>query len=99
MTVIDSNSQWDGIVRIREQYDPQAAAARYPTLRVHAYRFSAVQGFSAPAPAPTQTSQAATLTPGTSARVAGDRSEEHTSELQSLMSISYAVFCLKKKTI
>src|SRR3546814_2276556 len=36
--------------------------------------------------------------------VAGDlerdveRSEEHTSELQSLMRISYAVFCLKKKT-
>src|SRR3546814_3585173 len=31
---------------------------------------------------------------------AGDhcRSEEHTSELQSLMRISYAVFCLKKKT-
>src|SRR3546814_10212558 len=27
-----------------------------------------------------------------------DRSEEHTSELQSLMRISYAVFCLKKKT-
>src|SRR3546814_8213667 len=26
------------------------------------------------------------------------RSEEHTSELQSLMCISYAVFCLKKKT-
>src|SRR3546814_4006061 len=34
------------------------------------------------------------------ARAAGiviDRSEEHTSELQSLMRISYAVFCLKKK--
>src|SRR3546814_3775143 len=28
----------------------------------------------------------------------GYRSEEHTSELQSLMRISYAVFCLKKKT-
>src|SRR3546814_3456346 len=28
---------------------------------------------------------------------ADDRSEEHTSELQSLMRISYAVFCLKKK--
>src|SRR3546814_10887627 len=28
----------------------------------------------------------------------GFRSEEHTSELQSLMRISYAVFCLKKKT-
>src|SRR3546814_5443085 len=31
--------------------------------------------------------------PGTGSR----RSEEHTSELQSLMRISYAVFCLKKK--
>src|SRR3546814_1371600 len=30
--------------------------------------------------------------------VAIERSEEHTSELQSLMRISYAVFCLKKKT-
>src|SRR3546814_586970 len=29
---------------------------------------------------------------------AADRSEEHTSELQSLMRISYAVFCLQKKT-
>src|SRR3546814_3715624 len=29
----------------------------------------------------------------------GPRSEEHTSELQSLMRISYAVFCLKKKKI
>src|SRR3546814_6185252 len=31
-------------------------------------------------------------------RSAFGRSEEHTSELQSLMRISYAVFCLKKKT-
>src|SRR3546814_4626485 len=30
---------------------------------------------------------------------AGHRSEEHTSELQSLMRISYAVFCLKKKNV
>src|SRR3546814_8068340 len=30
-------------------------------------------------------------------RVDAGRSEEHTSELQSLMRISYAVFCLKKK--
>src|SRR3546814_8466589 len=41
--------------------------------------------------------------PGTSTRKAHEpsswvlRSEEHTSELQSLMRISYAVFCLKKK--
>src|SRR3546814_3169070 len=33
------------------------------------------------------------------ARSGLDRSEEHTSELQSLMRISYAVFCLKTKTI
>src|SRR3546814_1019247 len=33
----------------------------------------------------------------TAARRPGIRSEEHTSELQSLMRISYAVFCLKKK--
>src|SRR3546814_8510780 len=31
------------------------------------------------------------------ARLRDERSEEHTSELQSLMRISYAVFCLKKK--
>src|SRR3546814_2830148 len=31
-------------------------------------------------------------------RSIGERSEEHTSELQSLMRISYAVFCLKKTT-
>src|SRR3546814_1374261 len=31
-------------------------------------------------------------------RKTANRSEEHTSELQSLMRISYAVFCLKKKT-
>src|SRR3546814_9793240 len=31
-------------------------------------------------------------------RICDERSEEHTSELQSLMRISYAVFCLKKKT-
>src|SRR3546814_7082946 len=39
--------------------------------------------------------------PGVAPRLAAfdglDRSEEHTSELQSLMRISYAVFCLKKK--
>src|SRR3546814_2141223 len=37
------------------------------------------------------------FTPVTSPPIAIGRSEEHTSELQSLMRISYAVFCLKKK--
>src|SRR3546814_6374587 len=35
---------------------------------------------------------------GKKINVIKERSEEHTSELQSLMRISYAVFCLKKKT-
>src|SRR3546814_5542921 len=35
---------------------------------------------------------------GPHGRSMAGRSEEHTSELQSLMRISYAVFCLKKKT-
>src|SRR3546814_2474553 len=37
--------------------------------------------------------------PGSLRRCVPLRSEEHTSELQSLMRISYAVFCLKKKII
>src|SRR3546814_2019974 len=37
------------------------------------------------------------LAHGCPPRAAPNRSEEHTSELQSLMRISYAVFCLKKK--
>src|SRR3546814_10522409 len=39
------------------------------------------------------------LGPSKSLGEASIRSEEHTSELQSLMRISYAVFCLKKKNI
>src|SRR3546814_4385539 len=38
------------------------------------------------------------FTASTSPKISTGRSEEHTSELQSLMRISYAVFCLKKKT-
>src|SRR3546814_10174963 len=61
--------------------------------------------------APTKPSQPAMASPpsppmsvftadvvGRSFAVAGGRSEEHTSELQSLMRISYAVFCSKKHT-
>src|SRR3546814_4926761 len=49
-------------------------------------------------PAPTCTKPNwQTASPSASRRSAMPRSEEHTSELQSLMRISYAVFCLKKK--
>src|SRR3546814_7808519 len=52
-----------------------------------------------------ESGQAAWALPGNDMRtisprgVRSRRSEEHTSELQSLMRISYAVFCLKKKII
>src|SRR3546814_6511862 len=41
--------------------------------------------------------RAAAITRERELRLVRDRSEEHTSELQSLMRISYAVFCLKKQ--
>src|SRR3546814_1927605 len=40
----------------------------------------------------------ASLRMGSRGTIVVERSEEHTSELQSLMRLSYAVFCLKKKT-
>src|SRR3546814_2317924 len=52
----------------------------------------ALYNISAAAPAPLQRIHTMTATPPAEAR-----SEEHTSELQSLMRISYAVFCLQKK--
>src|SRR3546814_1097730 len=51
---------------------------------------------AAPAASFTPAAPPANEAPATSA-VPAARSEEHTSELQSLMRISYAVFCLKKK--
>src|SRR3546814_7718179 len=45
-----------------------------------------------------RSNRAAAATPVRIGVAAAARSEEHTSELQSLMRISYAVFCLKKKT-
>src|SRR3546814_5774367 len=48
-------------------------------------------------PTPSKTTGCPLPPTATSSRTRGCRSEEHTSELQSLMRISYAVFCLKKK--
>src|SRR3546814_1958343 len=45
----------------------------------------------------TRARSARRLHQGSHDKAGGRRSEEHTSELQSLMRISYAVFCLKKK--
>src|SRR3546814_2005036 len=48
--------------------------------------------------APPEVSPKASVRPVMMMIITAMRSEEHTSELQSLMRISYAVFCLKKKT-
>src|SRR3546814_4215043 len=65
-----------------------------------AMRISQVQARSQPSPmAWPLTAAIIGTSQSISARItACTRSEEHTSELQSLMRISYAVFCLKKKT-
>src|SRR3546814_5144679 len=52
----------------------------------------------APPPRRTHNDRASRAMPPARPRADHARSEEHTSELQSLMRISYAVFCLKKKT-
>src|SRR3546814_9563817 len=54
-------------------------------------------GYAPPAAAPTSTYSAPAAPPPTTTGTAAssNRSEEHTSELQSLMRISYAVFCMK----
>src|SRR3546814_2237630 len=67
---------------------------RYCSKRLHGCTFCAPK-------ASTRRTHSSPATPATSIVATCNechRSEEHTSELQSLMRISYAVFCLKKKT-
>src|SRR3546814_4396727 len=52
---------------------------------------------SRPPDATVQSASGSVASTGSSFAASSARSEEHTSELQSLMRISYAVFCLKKK--
>src|SRR3546814_6635336 len=68
-----------------------------PDLRHFAKAISAFGGLGVPVGRILHVAQSlrADVTPGNRL---GLRSEEHTSELQSLMRNSYAVFCLKKKT-
>src|SRR3546814_2873880 len=70
---------------------------RLPSMKLTSARtglFLAISALLAPASALAQQAQAEPQAPATEQAA---RSEEHTSELQSLMRISYAVFCLKKK--
>lgn len=69
--VIDSNANWDGIVRIRDYpYDPFAAAARYG-LDVHFFRYPDVKSSPRPSPtaAPSEPTDPADWAPGVTAMV------------------------------
>src|SRR3546814_9451219 len=81
---------------------PHSGAPHHKNLRTlraqadHGYASSAA-GRGELAPRSPREAHRAVPDRGQSAVKAGLRSEEHTSELQSLMRISYAVFCLKKQ--
>ena len=75
--IIDSNMNFDGVVRIREQYSPSEVAARYAGLVVRAYRLEGMAGVgpsaAAPAlPSPTATANQVVPTPGALATIAAD---------------------------
>src|SRR3546814_10361871 len=65
---------------------PDTALFRSPVVRAMRAMFRFLRGLAPPA-----------RLPACARRRCGGRSEEHTSELKSLMRISYAVFCLKNK--
>src|SRR3546814_9531696 len=69
---------------VADLYDNGSGAPNISALTIEAF------GFGEPGAANFSVDQLGKVETG--------RSEEHTSELQSLMRISYAVFCLKKKT-
>src|SRR3546814_1376979 len=91
-TLFRSRNGWALSDKCRRALE-NSCAIRVPSLRGQlllplARRRIAIECHG-PGPTPGRCSGAGTVAQG--------RSEEHTSELQSLMRISYAVFCLKKK--
>src|SRR3546814_6063325 len=79
----------DDTMSLCEQAPRQIGADESPGTGYHDFRHQ-----NRPARLPTAKYRLLRISGGYCSR----RSEEHTSELQSLMRISYAVFCLKKKT-
>src|SRR3546814_9797919 len=75
-----------------------ALIARYADATVMAVRWGRTSRDAA-AVAVRKLHDAGALVAGSVITMVHERSEEHTSELQSLMRISYAVFCLKNKNI
>src|SRR3546814_7417420 len=82
----------------RQRTSSGAASAAAPRVRPTLAMLLPTALPSASAGLPVNTARALTASSGSEVPKATSRSEEHTSELQSLMRISYAVFCLKKKT-
>src|SRR3546814_5850801 len=90
-TTLFRSVEWFTMVRIGRIVRPLPTASRMsttntdsPSVRFATWSFGVVRASSS-------------IRSECSAREVQIRSEEHTSELQSLMRISYAVFCLKKK--
>src|SRR3546814_6149977 len=81
--------------RQRRKQNTSRIARPHSAIRTALLSFSSHRAFSAGVGSATTPfgNDSATVMPSPGA----SRSEEHTSELQSLMRISYAVFCLKKK--
>src|SRR3546814_1358551 len=99
----DIQERWERLI------DPPLPKAALEAFRVHTRAIAKRQVELTPsrfvagitdisAPVMRGGAAAAALTVPYIRKVLPSRSEEHTSELQSLMRISYAVFCLKKKT-
>src|SRR3546814_1351578 len=91
-------------VRLRPAHVPQAvspvspaASARPEPRKRCAWRWNAARRAGSMPPSKATTTTLACRSALPACPPTAVRSEEHTSELQSLMRISYAVFCLKKK--
>src|SRR3546814_3669697 len=81
-------------------FGPMAGRDRKPTPNSSALRAPRCSAPSSPSAAsPSNRKKTMRTTASNHSPNASSRSEEHTSELQSLMRISYAVFCLKKNKI
>src|SRR3546814_2987029 len=96
MTVQPSAASWSRKGFSTCRYSPTASALRHRTQRHHPFRHGAANTDQRLDQGVVHVQLALVL--GQVAFAMGlVRSEEHTSELQSLMRISYAGFCLKKK--
>src|SRR3546814_3078241 len=88
-------SDWSSDVCSSDLSDTTRNCAFEPKTR--SVRVAVHRGVSVARSVPTNSSSPASSTSFHAVPMSSRRSEEHTSELQSLMRISYAVFCLKKK--